>query len=173
MIKNAFSDRITEKFFVKYFNKYSALSLVIRCWLVYKSASLFYTNTIVMSCNDISMNGGVCVQGEKTVEQIIGKRIQLLRKKKGYTQQQFAEIIGLSTNYLSDIERGRSSARLDKLVAIINALECSADDVFADVIDLGYKIKNSRLSERLEALAPKERETAYAILDAFISKAEQ
>lgn len=79
------------------------------------------------------------MQSEKSVEQIIGKRIQKIRKAKGYTQQQFAEMIGLSTNYLSDIERGKSSARLDKLVAIINALECSADDVFSDVINFGYK----------------------------------
>lgn len=70
------------------------------------------------------------MQGEKSVEQIIGKRIQKIRKSKGYTQQQFAEKIGLSTNYLSDIERGKSSARMDKSVTIINALECSADDVF-------------------------------------------
>ena len=94
------------------------------------------------------------MQNEKSVEQIIGKRIQKIRRAKGYTQQQFAEMIGLSTNYLSDIERGKSSARLDKLVAIINALECSADDVFSDVIDYGYKVKCSRLSERLEALPP-------------------
>ena len=113
------------------------------------------------------------MQNEKSVEQIIGKRIQKIRRAKGYTQQQFAEMIGLSTNYLSDIERGKSSARLDKLVAIINALECSADDVFSDVIEFGYKIKSSRLSERLEALPPEEREKAFAILDAFISKASR
>ena len=113
------------------------------------------------------------MQNEKSVEQIIGKRIQKIRRAKGYTQQQFAEMIGLSTNYLSDIERGKSSARLDKLVAIINALECSADDVFSDVIEFGYKIKSSRLSERLEALPPEEREKAFAILDAFISKTNQ
>lgn len=108
------------------------------------------------------------MQSEKSVEQIIGKRIQKIRKAKGYTQQQFAEMIGLSTNYLSDIERGKSSARLDKLVAIINALECSADDV----INFGYKIKSSRLSDRLDALPPEEQEKAFAILDAFISKSE-
>ena len=85
------------------------------------------------------------MQKEKRVEEIIGKRIQKIRLAKGYTQQQFAEMIGLSTNYLSDIERGKSSARLDKLVAIINALECSADDIFVDVIDYGYKIKRSQL----------------------------
>lgn len=55
------------------------------------------------------------MQNEKSVEQIIGKRIQKIRRAKGYTQQQFAEMIGLSTNYLSDIERGKSSARLDKV----------------------------------------------------------
>lgn len=110
------------------------------------------------------------MQNDKSVEQIIGKRIQKIRRAKGYTQQQFAEKIGLSTNYLSDIERGKSSARLDKLVAIISSLECSADDVFSDVIDFGYKVKSSRLSERLEALPPEEREKAFAILDAFISK---
>lgn len=43
------------------------------------------------------------MQNEKSVEQIIGKRIQKIRQAKGYTQQQFAEVIGLSTNYLSDI----------------------------------------------------------------------
>lgn len=109
------------------------------------------------------------MQKEKTVEQMIGQRIKKLRKEKGYTQQQFSEIIGLSTNYLSDIERGKSSARLDKLVAIINALECSADDVFADAIKFGYKIKVSRLSEKLELLPPEEREKALAVLEALIS----
>lgn len=113
------------------------------------------------------------MQKEKRVEEIIGKRIQKIRLAKGYTQQQFAEMIGLSTNYFSDIERGKSSARLDKLVAIINALECSADNIFVDVIDYGYKIKSSQLSERLEELPPEEREKAFAILDVFISKANQ
>ena len=44
--------------------------------------------------------------------------------------------------------------------AIINALECSADDVFSDVINFGYKIKSSRLSDRLDALPPEEQEKA-------------
>ncbi len=104
---------------------------------------------------------------DKTIEQIIGNRIQKLRKAKGYTQQSFAEMIGLSTNYLSDIERGKSSARLDKLVAIINSLECSADDVFVDVIKCRNSIKSSRLSEEIEALPPKEQEKIFEIIGVF------
>ena len=62
------------------------------------------------------------MQKDNSIEQIIGKRIQKIRKAKGYTQQQFSEMVGLSTNYLSDVERGKSSVRLGKLAAIINAL---------------------------------------------------
>lgn len=104
------------------------------------------------------------------IEKLIGKRIQKLRKSKGYTQQQFSEMVGISTNYLSDVERGKSFPRPDNLVTIINALECSADDLFADVINCGYKVKSSRLSECIEKLPHEEQEKAFAILEAFISK---
>lgn len=113
------------------------------------------------------------MESPKRVEAILGKRIQKIRRARGYTQQQFAEKVGLSTNYLSDIERGKSSARLDKLVAIINALECSADDVFADVIDCGCQIKSSRLSRRLEALPAAEQEKVFAVLETWIEHAEK
>ena len=62
------------------------------------------------------------MQKDNSIEQIIGKRIQKIRQAKGYTQQQFSEMVGFSTNYLSDVERGKSSVRLGKLAAIINAL---------------------------------------------------
>ena len=107
---------------------------------------------------------------EKAVEETVGRRIQVIRREKGFTQQELSEAVGISTNYLSDIERGKSSVRMDKLVAIINALECSADDVFADVIVCGYKVKASKLSQRLESLSPSDREKALAVLEALINK---
>lgn len=107
---------------------------------------------------------------DKTIEQIIGSRIQEIRKAKGYTQQGFSEKIGISTNYLSDIERGKSSARLDKLVAIINSLDCSADDIFVDVIKCGVSIKSSRLSEEIEALPPEEQEIIFEIIGVFTKR---
>ena len=55
------------------------------------------------------------MQKDNSVEQIIGKRIQKIRQAKGYTQQQFSEMVGLSTNYLSDVERGKSSVGLGSI----------------------------------------------------------
>lgn len=102
---------------------------------------------------------------EKIVLKKIGKRIQKLRKQKGYTQLTFSEIVSLSNNYISQIESGTRSPRLDKLALIINALECSADDVFMDVIDCGYKVKASRLSEKMDGLSEEQREKVFAVID--------
>lgn len=107
---------------------------------------------------------------DNSIERLIGKQIQAVRKKKGYTQQQLSEMVGLSTNYLSDVERGKSSIRLDKLVAIINALGCTADDIFTDVIESRYKIKGSRLSEKIKDMPPSDQEKVYAIVDAIIEQ---
>ena len=109
---------------------------------------------------------------DKSVLQVVGKRIQKLRQQKGFTQQQFSEMVGISTNYLSGLERGVSSPRMDKLVAIINALGCSADEVFADVLEKGYQVRASRLTDELAMLPPQEQERAFAILEAFIRSAE-
>ncbi len=113
------------------------------------------------------------MKGDNTVMKAVGKRIQYYRKTRGYTQEQFAEMIGLSTNYLSDVERGKSSARLDKLVIIINSLECSADEIFADVINNGFQVKSTYLSEEIEQLSTKEQDTALTILKAYIDSCKK
>lgn len=113
------------------------------------------------------------MQSEKDVLWIIGGRIQELRRQKKLTQQQLAEMVGISTNYLSDLERGISSPRMDKLVAIINALGCSADELFTDVLEHRSQVQPSRLNDELAKLSPREQERAFAILDAFIRTAEQ
>lgn len=110
------------------------------------------------------------MKNSNKIQTAIGKRIQKIRKSKGYTQLYFSESVDLSPNYFSDIERGKSSPRINKLVAIINALDCSADDIFQDVINCGHKVKSSHLSEQIERLTPDEQEKAFAILDAFIGK---
>lgn len=106
----------------------------------------------------------------RTINQKIGARIQKLRRERGYTQLAFSERIGVSNNYLSDIERGNSFPKSDKLVAICDALDCSADDLFCDVISRSAPARAERLNTMLEALPAAERERAFAILEAFIGK---
>ena len=104
-------------------------------------------------------------------EVLIGKRIKEQRKKNKLTQEQLSEKLGISKNHLSAIERGVYRVQIETLVMIINCLGCTADDLFCDVIDKGYMIKSSRLSEKIEKLSPEEQNRILAVVDTLVENA--
>ena len=56
-------------------------------------------------------------------------------------QEDLAEKVGLSTNYIGMIERGEKIPYFESFLAIVNALEISADKILVDVLNVGYEIK--------------------------------
>ena len=52
----------------------------------------------------------------------IGTRIKEAREAKGFTQEQLAEIVGLSSTHMSVIERGVKAPKLETFIKIANAL---------------------------------------------------
>ena len=56
-----------------------------------------------------------------------GKRIQQLRKTKGYTQEQFADRLGLSVPTIASIETGRKGTSIDTVLMIAEILGCTTD----------------------------------------------
>ncbi len=77
------------------------------------------------------------------IDKRIGKRIKECRERLGLTQEQFAEKIGVGVNYISTVERGASFPRCEKLIAILNGLEVSADAIFCDVTKVRDRIKRA------------------------------
>ena len=55
----------------------------------------------------------------------LGKRIASLRRKKGFTQEQLAEMAELSIVYISHIENSRSIPSLETLMKLCAALALS------------------------------------------------
>lgn len=106
------------------------------------------------------------------VEAQIGKRIQSIRKQRGLTQEKLAEALGISTNHMSALERGIYSVKVDLLVQIMNNLDCTADDLFCDVIKNGYKQKASRLSDQLESLSPQDQKRIFDVVETMIRNAK-
>lgn len=106
------------------------------------------------------------------VEEKIGKRIQVIRKKKGFTQEALSEALSISPNYMSALERGKYNIKPQLLVDIMNILDCTADDVFCDVINTGHKHKEALLSEEISKLPQKEQERIFAVLETMIEQAK-
>lgn len=60
----------------------------------------------------------------------LGRRIQYLRKQKGFSQEKFAEAIGIATTSLSYIETGRGFMTLTTLEKMSNVLNIEPSEIF-------------------------------------------
>ncbi len=105
------------------------------------------------------------------IDKRVGKRIKEYRKKKGYTQEELAELIGASTIYISQIERSAAFPRYEKLIAILNVLEITANEIFIDVLDKSHEIKASLLSEKIESLPADEQNRIFSVIETMIQTA--
>ncbi|MBR1424580.1 helix-turn-helix transcriptional regulator [bacterium] len=64
------------------------------------------------------------------IKQLLGKRIQEIRKSKNITQEHMAELIGIETVSMSNIERGKYFPTAENLNKIINALNVQPSELF-------------------------------------------
>lgn len=107
------------------------------------------------------------------IDKRIGKRIKECREQLGLTQEQFAERLGVAPNYISTIERGASFPRCEKLIAIINGLETSADAIFCDVIVHSADYRASVLSQKLRELPPDDQKRILDMVELMIQQVKQ
>ncbi|OLS01956.1 helix-turn-helix domain-containing protein [Tissierella creatinophila] len=101
----------------------------------------------------------------------IGKRIQVRREELGMKQEELAEYVNLSPNYMSAIERGVKIPRLETFIRITNALNIPADLLLMDVLRTGNEIKSSILSKKIHELTPKEQQRIFRVVEIMIEVA--
>ncbi len=65
------------------------------------------------------------------IKKLLGAKISRLRKEKGISQMQFAEMLGLSTNALSVIETGNGFLTAETLEKILFHLDIEPDELFS------------------------------------------
>lgn len=107
------------------------------------------------------------------IDKRVGKRIKERREELGMTQEEFAEKLGVATNYISTIERGASFPRYEKLVLLLNGLQTSADAIFCDVLDYSNSCKASELSKKLEELHPDDQKRILGVVEFMVKQAKE
>ena len=78
----------------------------------------------------------------------IGKIIQNYRKQKGLTQDELAEKVDISTNYLSKVERGINILNTETFLKMANILSFSLED-------FGVEIKSDNANKEQQELLTK------------------
>lgn len=102
----------------------------------------------------------------------IGKRFKQRREELGLTQEQLAEKLGLTVNYISTIERGTSFPRCEKLILLLNGLETTADAIFCDVVETSTEYESSLLSQKLKSLPYDDQKRILNMVELMIKEAQ-
>ncbi|MBR1781279.1 MAG: helix-turn-helix transcriptional regulator [Oscillospiraceae bacterium] len=105
--------------------------------------------------------------------QRVGKRIQEVRKSRGLTQAELAQMVDLSTKYISNIECGFKTPKLNTFVAIANALQCDANLLLSDVLDVATGQESGSVSKKLLALPVEEQRRILRVLEIMVEEAGQ
>ena len=96
-----------------------------------------------------------------------GLRLKQARLENGFTYEHLAEITGISSRYLKEIENHGSIPSTEKLGTIIRALHISADPFFypsAPTENLDYQ----RLQAYLSQCSKEQITTILAIVEAYL-----
>lgn len=65
---------------------------------------------------------------------VIGNKIRNLRKSKNWSQKEFALKIGLTQSSITEIEKGKKLASMNKIYKILVVFDISFDYLFEDVL---------------------------------------
>ncbi len=92
----------------------------------------------------------------------IGKRIQLRRKQQGYTQEQLADMMNVSIQMISNLERGNKAIRIDNLINLSQILSISTDYILTGK---ETAIDAAELTENIDKLSERDRRMINMIVD--------
>ena len=67
-----------------------------------------------------------------------GRRLRALRIEREMTQEDLANAAGVSTVFISSIERGKYAPSFDKLAKLASALHVSVKDLVTDRVIMGH-----------------------------------
>lgn len=77
----------------------------------------------------------------------IGFKVRQARKKKGITQEQLAEAVGVGVTHISHLETGAGTVSLKVFVAIVNYLGCSVDELLCKEVLTARPLVDNWLAE--------------------------
>ncbi len=100
---------------------------------------------------------------------LLGEQIRKQRKSKGYTLEQLAEMLDVSTTFIGQIERAKGIPSLETLVKIANALEVSVDSLLFGSLNTkaGDSHFMGRVAELTEDFSEREKDILLKNIELF------
>lgn len=94
-------------------------------------------------------------------KELMGKKIQMARKEKGYTQEYLSELVGISNRTLNLMEKGKSGMKIETLIKFCNVLDVSPNYIFS------YKLGDNDKEFSLSRFTPSQQNIIKEFLNTF------
>ena len=102
----------------------------------------------------------------KTDYVLIGERIKFWRQQRKLTQERLAEMVALTTGFISLIETGKKRASLETLLSLCHALNITLNDLLVGNQINQERDYNTEFSELTVKLNESEKRLVYEITKA-------
>ena len=100
-------------------------------------------------------------KGNNNVLETIGNNIKIIRLSRGITQEQMAEKLNRSINFVSLIELGKSGMSVETIVDICNVLDINTESLFKGLIDYNLKENDNVNDIKNEVAMVEYKETFF------------
>lgn len=103
----------------------------------------------------------------------LGKRINEVRKDRGFTADKLSELCNINATYLRQIEGGVKMPSLPVFIDICNSLRISPDYLLQDELEENEISKIKELEALWKDVSPSKQELAVAMIKAVLEHNEQ
>lgn len=97
----------------------------------------------------------------------IGQKFKEIRKKSGFTQENFSEKIGIEPSSLSNIENGKSFPSMQTVLKVMDNFEVTPDEFF----NFEYLVKDEELENKIIDIIKRQpierKQLMYRIIKQF------
>lgn len=98
----------------------------------------------------------------------LGRRVRHFRMEKDLTQERLAELCGLSSKYISDLERGKANVTVTVLDKVATALGITSTDLLDNEHEAERELLVKEISQFLEKAEDEKVKTLYKIMKGIL-----
>ena len=104
------------------------------------------------------------------VDRIFGKILRNFRIKRGLTQEQLSEKLGISLKYISRIENGNNGVKTQTLIKYINILGINPIILYKEFIENPEIFDDIELYEKIDTLSSDNKVFISSVIDLLNKK---
>lgn len=102
---------------------------------------------------------------KKEIQKVFGENVKVIRRSKNFSQEELAEKIEKSTNFVSLLELGKTGVAIDTLVRLCNVLETSPNNLFSNLCSYEADSQDQYILDNISAFNETDKNMVIDLVD--------